>query len=388
MKKEKNLKTTSTIYFMGFFFAFSVAIPTYITSTFLNNFAPEKLVGIIYTISAILTIFVFIKITRLLTEIGNYGTTLLFFLLDIAILLIMAFSTNPLFVIPAFVLHLILINILIFNLDIFLENLSKDKDTGGIRGTYLSSMNVAWLISPLVAGFILTDHDYWKVFLLASILLLPTIFLLAKNFRDFKDPKYEKADFFKTLHLLKERKNVYRILINNLILKFFYSWMVIYTPIYLHEHIGFDWKIIGIMFAFMLLPFVLFEIPLGKLADKKIGEKEILNLGFIIMAITTASLSFITSTNPITWALLLFATRVGASMVEVSTETYFFKKITSRDANILSLFRMTNSFAYIFSPILASFLLFFISFNYLFVVMGGIILILGLYYGLKIKDTK
>ena len=64
--------------------------------------------------------------------------------------------------------------------------------------------------------------------------------------------------------------------------------MVIYTPIYLHEHIGLPWSDIGIIFTIMLLPFVLFEFPAGKLADGKWGEKEPPIIGIILIAVSTA----------------------------------------------------------------------------------------------------
>ena len=175
---------------------------------------------------------------------------------------------------------------------------------------------------------------------------------------------------------------------SSLLLNFFFSWMVIYTPIYLHDHLGFSWTVIGIMFTIMLLPFPLLEMPLGKLADEKYGEKEMLNTGFIIIAITTAILTFITSTNAILWTVMLFATRIGASMVEITTESYFFKKIGSDDSNLLSFFRMTGPIAYIIGPISASILLIFVAPNYLFVILGFIVITAGLYFSLDLKDTK
>jgi len=164
--------------------------------------------------------------------------------------------------------------------------------------------------------------------------------------------------------------------------------MVIYMPIYLHDHIGFDWKTIGIMFTIMLLPFFLLEMPLGKLADKKFGEKEILNLGFLITGVSTASLAFMTSNNVVLWAVLLFITRIGASMIEVSSETYFFKKIDGDNANILNLFRVLRPLAYVLSPIIASILLIFIGMNYLFIVLGIIVMVGGISIEMNLKDTK
>lgn len=388
MIKEEKKRNFKSIFSIGFLLAFSMAIPTYVSSSFLSTLASEKLVGLFYTTASLVTIVLLVGIPLVLRKIGNYKTSFLFFILNILSLLALAFCSNPLLVGLTFIIHLILTTLLSFNLDVFLENSSEDESTGYIRGSYLTLVNIAWLISPLVTGFVLTNGDYWKIFTISAIVSLLVVFLLSQNFRKFQDPIYEKTKFWKTLKIIGKRKNIFRIFFSQLFLRFFYSWMVIYMPIYLHEHIGFDWSIIGIIFTVMLIPFVLMELPLGKLADNKIGEKEILNIGFIITAVATGTITFITSTNPIVWAFVLFMTRVGASMIEISSESYFFKKIKSDDTNILSVFRMSRPIAYTFGPLLASVLLFFVDFKFLFIILGFIVLIGGLSFGLRIKDTK
>ena len=172
------------------------------------------------------------------------------------------------------------------------------------------------------------------------------------------------------------------------LLQFFYSWMVIYTPIYLYTHIGFSWQEIGIIFSIMLLPFVLTEAPLGKLADRKWGEKEVMSVGFIVMALATGLIAFVETKNLALWAILLFITRIGAAMVEIMSETYFFKKVHSSKADVIGFFRTMRPFAYIISPILATVLFaFFLPIKYIFLVLA-IIMFLGLYSSLELKDTK
>ena len=162
--------------------------------------------------------------------------------------------------------------------------------------------------------------------------------------------------------------------------------MVIYTPIYLHKYIGLDWQTIGLIFTIMLLPFVFFQLPLGILADKKFGEKEILNIAIVILGITTITLSFITTNTVWVWATLLFITRIGASSINIMSETYFFKKVDAKDSDIISFFRMAKPIAYIFGPTLASLTIFLIDFRYIFLVLG-IIMLTGLRYSLTIEDT-
>ncbi|MDD2935269.1 MAG: MFS transporter [Candidatus Pacebacteria bacterium] len=383
----KKQKITS-IFLIGFIFSFSLAIPTYINSTFLNNYVSEGFVGIFYILSSIFTLLLMMSAGKILQKFGNYKTMIYALLINIISLVSLVVWDNLFVVITALTTHLVIIALIAFNIDVFLESFSEDSSTGKIRGTYLSFNNLAWLISPMISGFILLNNEYWKVYLFSGILTIPILYLIIKNLKNFEDPKYVKTDILDTLKIIFKRPNVSKIFWAHFLLRFFYSWMIIYMPIYLHEYIGFDWSTIGIIFTMMLLPFVILEIPLGKLADEKIGEKEILNFGFLIAGITTAMLTFITSHSVILWGLLLFMTRVGASMIEIASESYFFKKIDGSDTNILNVFRMTGPSAYILGPLTASILLIFIEINYLFVILGAFVAIGGITREMTLKDTK
>ena len=250
----------------------------------------------------------------------------------------------------------------------------------------MTVINGAWVFSPLLAGFILSDGDYWKIYLAGAILILPALFLLRGGFKKFSDPTYKNIAIWSTLKNIWRQRDLFRIFSVSFLLGFFYTWMIIYTPIYLHDHLGFSWQTIGLIFTIMLLPFVLTETPLGKLADKKWGEKEILSLGLVIMALSTATLTFVSSTSVALWAALLFVTRVGASAVEIMSETYFFKKVQSNQADIISLYRATRPAAYVVGPLVASILFIFVDFKMIFLALG-LIMLSGLFFSLRLKDT-
>jgi len=374
------------LYLIGFILNLHVAIPTYINSTYLSEFLREGLVGLIYTIGSIMAVALLILLPKLLRRFGNFNISILILLLEILAVVALALTNNPVFIFISMALTLGLIRIIGFNIDVFLESLSKDESTGGTRGFFLSIANVAWVISPLLAAFVLGEDNYSRLYIVSALVAVPVLFMFIYKFRDFKDPVYHQVPFLKTLKTMLARKNIKRVVITNVLLRFFYSWMVIYTPIYLREHVGFEWSEIGIIFTIMLVPFILLEAPLGKIADEYLGEKELLTLGFFIMAVSTAYLSFINGGGILVWALALFMTRVGASMVEIMSETYFFKKIDGTDSNILSVFRMTAPVSYIVGPLVATVILSFIGIQYLFLVLG-VIMLIGLHYSLALKDT-
>lgn len=374
------------LYLVGFLFALNQALPAYINSTFLASFATEKSVGVIYTIASAITVVLFFLLPRLLRQFGNYRLAFWLFILDIVSMLGLASARSFWAAVGFFVCVFVVTFLSTFTLDIFLESNSRDSYTGSIRGVYMTIINNAWVFAPLLAGLILTDGDYWKIYLTGAFLILPALFLLRGGFKKFKNPPYRSVAIWSTLKTIWRQQDLFRIFSVSFLLGFFYTWMIIYTPIYLHQHLGFSWQTIGLIFTIMLLPFVLTEAPLGKLADKKWGEKEILSIGLVIMALSTGALTFVNSTSIVLWAALLFTTRIGASAVEIMSETYFFKKVQSSQADIISLYRATRPAAYIVGPLVASVLFVFIDFKMIFLALG-IIMLGGLWFSLRLRDT-
>ena len=380
-------KPLYAICLLGFVFTMHLALPVYINSTFLSTFADENIVGLIYTACSILTIIGLVYFSSLLRKLGNYRVITTLMLIQILALIGLIVSKSLLFVAPIFILNIALTNIIILNMDIFIEHDTTNKTVGSIRGLFLTITNTAWILSPMLAGVLLDGtNEYWKIYSAAILFLIPALIILHLNFRNFKDPIYTDVPARTTLHKIWADPNLYRIFMANIILNLFYAWMVIYTPIYLHKYIGFDWEVIGLIFTIMLIPFVLLDMPLGRLADKKYGEKEMMSIGFVIMAISTALISIINDNSAWIWALILFTTRIGASIIEIMIETYFFKKVGEKDANMLSMFRSTRAIAYIIAPAFFGASLWFVDYRYTFIILG-IISLYGLRYSLTIKDT-
>ena len=87
------------------------------------------------------------------------------------------------------------------------------------------------------------------------------------------------------------------------------------------------------------------------------------------------------------WATLLFITRIGASFVEVSTESYFFKQVNPDKSDVVSFFRISRPLSFIIAPILAVLTLQFIPFQYIFILIGSL-MIIGTKYSLALNDTR
>ena len=378
-----------SIYLSGFLIALSVALTTYINSSFLNSFVTEKVVGIIYIISSIFTLVCFLVMPLILRKFGNYQTALVLISLELISLLGIVFFPILPCLIVSFVLNLTIIPLIYFSMDIFLEGLSSNRQTGFIRGVYLTLVNLAWVVSVGGGSLILANNDYWKIYAISFALLLPVALILVLNLKRFKDSEYEVTHICQTARLVWKNKNIYYIFMSVFLLQVFYAWMVIYMPIYLHTNIGLSLSEIGKIFGIMLLPFVLVEFLAGKLADSYFGEKEMLSIGFIIMAVVTGLIFFVTGKSLFVWSLVLFTTRIGAAMVEVMCDVYFFKKVDNQNADLISFYRMASPLAYVVSLFLATILLGLPDFGIRnLILVLGFIMLFGLRYSLAIEDTK
>ena len=287
-----------------------------------------------------------------------------------------------------FIIHIVVISIIAFNLDVFLESVTEDESkTGEVRGIYLTLANSSFVIAPLFVAVLLVNNNYSNVYLLSFFLLLPVYYFISKHFKKSKKTTIEHIRIKETISEYIKNKNLYNIFVSNFLLQLFYAFMVVYTPLYLEKYMHFSWTEIGLMFTIMLLPFVIFELPIGEMADKKYGEKEFLTVGFIIMGLSTMFISFITVKIFWIWATVLFITRIGASFVEITTDSYFFKQVDPKKSDVISFYRITRPLSYIVAPVIATLSFQFIPFEYIFLVVG-ICMIIGTHYSLALVDTK
>jgi MFS family permease len=375
-----------TILVIGFIYTLHLVLPVYVNSSFLGLFTNEQTVGILYIIGSAITIVGLFTIGKVLERFGNYRTSLV--LIVIQMVLFYGFITAQSFWVIAtvFVLSTTVIALIGLNLDVFLETYSDIRHIGGIRGLYMGVNNTAWILAPLIGASLIAGVHYRNVYIASFGLLFFLFYFISKNLRGFKDPRYGHFALHETLVYILKKENLSKLFAANVILNTFYSWMVIYIPIYLYQTVGFNWDQIGIILTIMLLPFVIFQYPAGRLADKGWGEKKIMTLGFIIMGLSTCALAFITSNSVLVWGIALFITRVGASIAEVMIEAYFFKSVSPENADLLTSFRITRYIAYIIAPAITAVGLYYTTDSNLFILLG-IIVLFGLRYTLTIKDV-
>ena len=370
------------------FHAFLIA---YINSSFLEQFIDAASVGTIYTIGSALSVLIFLFISRVLHQLGNFKLTIGLLATNFVAVLGMSQATTLEFAIPLFIIHLITIPLIIFNLDVFMEERigNDESGTGTSRGLLLTLASLVGALSPLISGQLITQgsNDFSTAYVVSALTLIPVILILLLFFRTFSDPQYNTIDLFSAIRTFWININIRSVFIAHFLLQMFFMMMVVYTPLYLTGTIGLTWAEFGIVMFFAQLAYVILEYPIGIIADRYIGEKEMMAAGFLIIIIATSWMSFVTVASVAVWAVIMFTTRVGAALVEVTTESYFFKQTKSSDAQIISFFRITRPLAYVLGAIVASLSLLFVPFNLLFVVFAAL-MIPAMFCAMYIQDTR
>jgi predicted MFS family arabinose efflux permease len=135
----------------------------------------------------------------------------------------------------------------------------------------------------------------------------------------------------------------------------------------------------------MLLPFILLEWPTGEIADRFFGEKEIMGIGFVFTIGALVFMPFIGKVFSL-WMLILLLSRVGASLIEITTESYFFKQVDASDTALMSIYRLARPAGIILGSLVGALSLSLLSFDKIFFVAALVVLV-GLRESLLIEDT-
>lgn len=386
----KNKSTFYIIYVLAFAATIADAITGYAQSSYLNLFLPLNYIGLFLSLVTVITITTSFVYPRLIARHPMSRLIFITYLGSIITSLILS-SRGPIWLILiAFIIRYLSFTFLMINLDIFLENISTNRRTGIIRTQYLTTLNMAWLISPLLMGHIVgANNDYPQIYYIGGLVLLAALIFFIFTRHQLPHPRihYQKQNIKKGIRKLMGHNDRRRIFLSSLVLQFFYALMSLYIPIYLHQYIGLSWPTLSIIFTIMLIPFVILELPAGALADRILGEKEMLMVGNIIMIISVIGIFLTSSTSPFVWGVLLFCSRVGAALAESMQESYFYKKIDSHDTAVINLYRQNRPLGWLLASLTAFVVLSFCSLPAIFIVLV-LGLILGLIPILGIRDTR
>ncbi len=374
------------ISFISFLLGFSGSLLVYIESSYFKLSLGNDDVSLFYFLAYVIILLGLLNMHKIIKWIGKSTSFFLFFFLQICAMAILIMVPPSIFGIFLLMVNIITAYLMFVILDIIMESYSEDKKSGRIRGLHMTFVNIGFIFGPFISVRILEMYDYSGLFLL-SMLINMVIFIVGLIGLRGGNNKFNGditvRDLVKKIFINKDLMRIYWV---SFILEFFYAFMTVYIPLYLLE-LGISWTSIGIIFTIMLVPFVVVDYPVGVIADKKLGEKEMIIFALFVMSFSTIAVFFIESTSIVVWSLVLLTTRIGAAMIETLRDSYFYKKIDGDDMDVISFFRTSRSVAYISAMAVAALLLIVFSIKWMFLFLGLTIL-LALYPAFNLVDNK
>ncbi|MDA3802414.1 MAG: MFS transporter [Patescibacteria group bacterium] len=387
--KKFNLnKSLVILYILCFFIALASALPTYINSNFLSSFVSLQTISIFFVIANLFSFFLILTFPKIIKTVKD--STVFKALLVVYILSLFFFSTatSAWQSLLGLIFFVVFSSLLFIKLDLYLEKFTDNFSTGRVRTIYFTFYNLGLFLAPSISGLLVDNYNYSFVYWVAGLIVIPALifFSINENFIE-KKIEYKKEGVIKEFKKMIKNKDLRGVFVIAFILQLFYSTVVVYIPVYLHQYLGFGWEALGPIFSLMLLPFILIEIPAGNLADKYFGEKEMLIIGLVIMSISLFLFYYVSVSILWIWAIILFLSRIGAALIEAMRESYFFKLVDAEDIDMINIFRVTRPLAFILGPAAGILILAFLPLPYLFLFMAAIVL-LSLTFVLPMKDTK
>src|SRR3989344_5316158 len=369
-------------FLMGFLDAFLI----YILSAYIAPLVGTERLGAFYFVTFSLVLLALFFLQAFVRFLGKSRTLYLF--LGITVVASAFLSSLPLswLSLAILVLLIVAINLTWVSLDILLEGYSQDSVSGRVRGLYLTIMNLGLILAPFLSIKVLEKDTYAGIFfwLLVGYALVFTIAVL--SFRNDNRVLLERIRLRTTFRKMLREKNLFHIYVVSFGMDFFYALFLVYMPLYLLG-LGDSWNDLGIMFTLMLLPFILLQYPLGELADRAYGEKELIALSLLITAGSCLALGFSSGQSFLFVTLMLITTRVGIAGIEVLRDSYFYKQIDQSDADVIAFFRTTRSVANMVGAFIsiALFLVFPLK-SFLF--LTAFVLLMSFISALKLEDTQ
>lgn len=369
---------------VGFFFGFAVSLTTYVASSYFQQSVGKDFVSLFFLIPNVLHLVFFFLTYRIVRYFGKSGALLICLLVHILLLFLLMGIGASFAGALVFMIYLFAVSVLYGILDIVLESVSDDNHSGRIRGAYLAFSNLGFLFGPFVSTSILATAGYSRLFGIVAAVTF-TIFSISLWFlRAEGGVPTKEISLVDVIRSLVRNKNLFSIYLLSVTLEFFYAIMTIYTPLVM-LHSGMNWNQIGVVFFVMLVPFVLLQYPAGKLADKKWGEKEMIMVSLGVMALCTSVLWFGLRSVAF-WAIFLFGTRVGAALLEVLRDSYFYKKVDSTDVELIAFFRTARPTGYMIGSGAVFLLLLFFPMKSIFL-FAGVVLLGALIPAWYLEDT-
>ena len=385
-KDEYNFTNIAKLSIVGLIASLAAAYVDTIWAVYLNSFVDS--IVMVGFLSAMLTIvsffsyFLFIPVIERSDKAKIYFYTMIFFIITYVLFFI---NHNFYFFLILAVVITILYTLRITSFGILVRDYSKNKNVSRNEGIIYTFMNIAWVIGPLVAGYVASGFGVNWVFILAAFFIFIGLILFkTSEIKDLKGKKITDNNFFiNFVEFFKDKDRVLAYTLGGGV-NLWWSFIYLFIPLMIIRNgLGEIW--IGYFLFAVAIPLILFSYISAKWAGKH-GFKRLFKIGYLMVSIIAFACFFVSNIYFILSLLVLAS--VGLAMLESTTEAYFFDILRGKEKyRFYGPYNTAIDSGRFTGKIFASVLLIFLAFNFLFLLFGGFMFLLFL-LSFKTKNIR
>tara|TARA_Y100000310_G_scaffold147939_2_gene147200 strand:+ start:1291 stop:2493 length:1203 start_codon:yes stop_codon:yes gene_type:complete len=369
-----------------FFFSLAGAFTSTIWAVYLDQFFDsEALVGLVsggFILLAILSYFVMIPIV----ERSNKRKLLLYslFAIFVAYILFSIIGNNLILLILLAAVAAVFGTLRVTSFGIIMKDKSRKDLLSRNEGLTYTFGNIAYVIGPLIAGFLLLNMGVEHIFLFAGLFVFISFWIFKiSNIKDANIDRSVDKNLVKNLKAFFKNKNYLGIYLIRFGMPFWWSLIYIFMPLFIIRNgLGVEW--VGYFLFAVAIPLILTEYKFAKFAGEN-GFKGMFKLGYLIVSIAVISCFFVQSVYVI--MSLLVVASFGMAMLEPTTVSYFLDLLKKKDENrFFGPFSTSDSLGALFGRIAPAIVLIFLPFKYIFLFFG-IVMIKMFFICFTIKEV-
>ena len=287
--------------------------------SFLSSNAQVGLVSTFLSLIAIISYFISIPLVEKSSKSKLYAFSLIIF--GISYILFSITKNFWLFLSIAVITN-IFYAIRLTSFGLIVKDKSQKNKLSRNEGLIYTFANSAWVIGPLIAGYLASNSGESIVFIIASVLIfLCLITFLTSGIKDNKKQKNIDKNILKNIKDFFSNKDRIITYIIGSGPSFWWALIYLFIPLYILEK-GLNELWIGYFLFAIPIPLIILEYKMSMVSEKY-GFRKLFKIGFLIAAVFSITSFFISNVYFVLGLLILAS--IGLAMLEPTTESYFFK---------------------------------------------------------------
>ncbi len=363
-------KSVGALISIRFFLALGNAVIMTVWALYLNSFV--KSTSTTGYISSLLTLISFFSYFAFVPLVEKYDKGKLFsvtlFLTAISHLFF-AFVTRSLATVVLISIATIIIQSIRITVNgIIIKDTQPKKSISKSLGLMYTFANIAFLIGPLLAGYLSSENGYSLVFIAGSLFFFAAYFIYKISaIKDKRISKKIDSNIIKNfIDYFRDKNRVIAYLVGGGV-QLWWTFIFLFIPLFMKDN-NLPTKYIGYFIFATSVPLIMTEYYISR-KTSKIGFKKIFVTGYLITAILCLLCFFISNIYLI--LIILSIASFGLAFLEPTTESYFLQILNKKETTkYYGPYNTNSNTTILVGKLIASSVLLVLDFKYLFILFA------------------